>query len=92
VSPGSITPLALMNDKERRVRVIVDEDVLKSYLMNCHPLYNTASTSLSPTDLFKFLEHMGYVPSVIDCAAVAPQAPSSGMNLSSEQLSKKDFP
>ena len=68
VSPGAVTPFAVMNDTEHCVQVVLDDEVLKKDMMNCHPLRNTASTSLSPADLVKFLTHFGYAPAIINCA------------------------
>jgi Ala-tRNA(Pro) deacylase len=73
VPPGAVTPFAVMNDKEHCVQVLLDDEVLKKDMMNCHPLRNTASTSLSPTDLVKFLAHYGYTPSIINCGGSFPE-------------------
>ena len=49
--PGSVSVLGLMNDKEHRVHLIVDEDVFKEELFGCHPCENTSSIRFATRDL-----------------------------------------
>ena len=51
VSPGSVSVLGLMNDRERRVRLLVDEDVLREEFFGCHPCINTSSLKIRTQDL-----------------------------------------
>lgn len=56
ITPGSVSVLGLMNDKENKVQLIVDEDILKEELFGCHPCINTSSIRLRVVDVFeKFL-------------------------------------
>ena len=52
ITPGSVSILGLMNDKENRVQLLVDEDVLKAEFVGCHPCINTSSLKLKKTDMF----------------------------------------
>ena len=52
ITPGSVSVLGLMNDKEHKVRLIVDEDVLAGEYVGCHPCINTSSLKLHTNDLF----------------------------------------
>ena len=62
VTPGSVSVLALMNDPERRVRLLVDRDVLESPWFGCHPCLNTVSLKIRTEDVFeKFLKFTGHV-------------------------------
>ena len=66
VSPGSVTVLGLMNDAENRVRLIIDEDVLKEEWFGCHPCMNTSSVKFRTADLTeKLLPAMGHAPTVV---------------------------
>jgi len=57
ITPGSVSVLGLMNDKENNVTLLVDEDVLKAEYFGCHPCINTSSLRLKTADVFgKFLE------------------------------------
>lgn len=52
ITPGSVSILGLMNDKENRVKLLVDEDVLKGEFVGCHPCINTSSLKIRTEDLF----------------------------------------
>ena len=57
ITPGSVSVLGLMNDKDNRVRLLVDEDILKEEFFGCHPCINTSSLRLKVEDVFgPFLE------------------------------------
>lgn len=57
ITPGSVSVLGLMNDKEKHVQLLVDEDVLAAEFFGCHPCINTSSLRLKTSDVFgKFLE------------------------------------
>ncbi len=49
--PGSVSVLGLMNDKEKRVQLVIDEDVLKEEYFGCHPCVNTSSLRFKTEDL-----------------------------------------
>ena len=66
VSPGSVTVLGLMNDAENRVRLIIDEDVLKEEWFGCHLCMNTSSVKFRTADLTeKLLPAMDHEPTVV---------------------------
>ena len=52
ITPGSVSVLGLMNDKENNVTLLVDEDVLKAEYFGCHPCINTSSLRLRIADVF----------------------------------------
>ena len=59
-TPGSASVMGLMNDTDRRVQLLVDEDVLNSEYVGCHPCINTSSLRLTTEDLFgKVLKSLG---------------------------------
>ena len=62
VLPGSVTPLCLINDVNRKVQPVLDEWMMQQEMINVHPLINTATVTLSPKDLLKFMEVLGYAP------------------------------
>lgn len=51
ITPGSVSVLGLMNDKEKKVRLLIDEDVLQGEYIGCHPCINTSSLKLKTEDL-----------------------------------------
>ena len=66
ILPGSVTPFAVINDKEKAVTMVLDRGVLTHDLVNCHPLMNDRTTALSPQDLIRFLEAEDHAPQLID--------------------------
>jgi len=59
VTPGSVSPLGLIHDTSRAVRVIVDADLREAGRLIFHPNDNTASLTISGSDFVKFLESRG---------------------------------
>ena len=56
IHPGSVSVMGLMNDKENRVRLLIDRDLTRDAFLGCHPCVNTSSLRLSMSDLLqKFL-------------------------------------
>lgn len=70
VQPGSVTPLALLNDRTREVRLILDPALTKADLFNCHPLHNAATLAMSPGGLKRVLRETGHEPIEIDFDAL----------------------
>ena len=50
ITPGSVSVLGLMNDHEKKVQLLIDEDVLKDPYFGCHPCINTSSLKFSTKD------------------------------------------
>ena len=63
ITPGSVSVLGLMNDKENRVQLLIDEDVLQGEFIGCHPCINTSSLRFRTEDLLqKIIPAMGHEP------------------------------
>jgi Ala-tRNA(Pro) deacylase len=65
VIPGSVTPFGVVNDRGGRVRVVLDEALLRHDRLNFHPLENTATTSIGREDFLAFLKHAGHPPRIL---------------------------
>lgn len=64
--PGSVSVLGLMNDAQGRVRLVIDEEVLRGEYLGCHPCQNTSSIKLRTEDLLrKFLPAVRHEPTVV---------------------------
>ncbi len=64
--PGSVSVMGLMNDREHRVRLLIDEDVLTEEMFACHPCENTSSIRFATRDLTeKILPELGIRPCVV---------------------------
>ena len=66
VEPGSVTPLALVNDNTGQVRLAVDRGLLNGGPVNVHPLVNTMTTAMDAGDLVLFFEASGHAPRWLD--------------------------
>ena len=61
ITPGSVSVLGLMNDREKQVQLLVDEDILKDEWLGCHPCINTSSLRIKTADVFgPILNAMGH--------------------------------
>lgn len=52
ITPGSVSVLGLMNDTKHKVRLLIDEDVIRGHeFIGCHPCVNTSSLKLKTSDI-----------------------------------------
>ena len=66
ITPGSLSILGLMNDREKNVNLLIDEDVLKGEYIGMHPCINTSSLKLKTVDLVeKIIPAMGHKPTIV---------------------------
>ena len=67
ITPGSLSVLGLMNDKDRMVRLLIDEDILDNHpYFGCHPCINTSSLRLRTKDLVeKIIPAMEHEPTIV---------------------------
>lgn len=66
ITPGSLSVLGLMNDTERKVQLLIDEDVLTGEYFGCHPCINTSSLRIRTEDLVeKIIPAMGHEPKMV---------------------------
>ena len=55
ITPGSVSVLGLINDREREVRLLIDIDLLKDEYLGCHPCINSASLKIKTSDIIEKL-------------------------------------
>jgi len=60
VTPGSVTPFALMLDPQHRVKVIIEDGIFGHSHINGHPMRNTAMTTIAMNDFRRFLALCGH--------------------------------
>lgn len=60
VQSGGVTPFGLINDKDRKVKVILDADLKSEEELNFHPMNPTQTLLCSYENLMKFVKHFGY--------------------------------
>lgn len=67
ITPGSVSVMGLMNDRENRVKLLIDKDVLGNDRIGCHPCINTSSIRLNIQDLLDtVLPAMGHAPTFVE--------------------------
>ena len=69
VVPGAVTVFGLINDEACRVKVVLDEPLMRNAVVNGHPLTNEATTSIRARDLLKFIDATGHVPVILKVSA-----------------------
>ncbi|WP_374446804.1 prolyl-tRNA synthetase associated domain-containing protein [Stella sp.] len=68
ITPGAVTPFALINDPGQRVSVVLDREMMGFDPLNYHPLTNRATTAIAPADLLRFIAACGHRPAIVDLA------------------------
>lgn len=69
VRPGAVTVFGAINDTAGRVKVVLDEGLMREATINAHPLTNEATTSIAREDLMAFLVATGHPPHVLKVTA-----------------------
>lgn len=74
VTPGSVTPFSLINDKDtqRVCRVVLDSAMMAHDVLNYHPLINTATISVLNEGFRSFLKECGH--QIVICNLEQPNA------------------
>ena len=67
ITPGSVSVLGLLNDKEQAVKLLIDADLLKDDFIGCHPCINTSTLKFKLSDLTgKLLPAMGHDMTIVE--------------------------
>ena len=70
ITPGSVSVLGLMNDREHQVQLVIDSEVTRQEYIGCHPCINTSSLKLKTSDILeKFLPAVEHTPLFVDLPA-----------------------
>ena len=67
ITPGSVSVLGLMNDREKRVRLLIDRELLDDAFLGCHPCINTSTLRLAMQDVTeKLIPAMGHELTLVE--------------------------
>lgn len=69
LEPGSVSVLALVNDPQKKVSLLVDRELWQEESFQCHPLVNTATLVVSRADIERFFALTGHTFHLIDVPA-----------------------
>ncbi len=72
VTPGSVTPFAILNDAEKKVKLVLEQGMMQTDIINVHPLINTMTVGISAQGMMQVFENFGVEPLVVDLGSVAP--------------------
>jgi Ala-tRNA(Pro) deacylase len=72
ITPGSVCPFTVINDKNHEVTVILDAKMMAAEAVSYHPLDNRQTVNLTPADLLEFFAHTGHKPIILDLSGAAP--------------------
>ena len=53
IRPGAVSVMGLMNDREGNVQLLIDEDLMRSEWLGCHPCVNTSSLRVRMKDILE---------------------------------------
>ncbi len=67
VRPGSVTVLALKNDIEKRVHLVLDRPIAEAAQIACHPCISTSTVTFATKDLLeRLLPALEYEPVIVE--------------------------
>lgn len=65
VTPGAVSMLALLNDRDGRVTLVLDQSLWEAEAVQCHPLVNTTTLIMDHDNLARFLSGISHQPKVL---------------------------
>ena len=72
ITPGSVSLLALVNDREHAVEFVIDQRLWDAPAVQAHPLVNDQTMVVVHTDLERFLAATGHAPRIVTVPAAVP--------------------
>ena len=68
IQEGSVTVFGIVNDTDNEVRLVLDQRLLDETYTKLwfHPMVNSATTSISPTDLKSFIDKTNHEPLIVN--------------------------
>ncbi|NMC52616.1 MAG: prolyl-tRNA synthetase associated domain-containing protein [Chloroflexi bacterium] len=77
VTPGAVDALAVINDVESKVELVIDADLWRNDSIRSHPLVNTATFILARADLERFFALTGHTPLIMSLPELSAGEPSA---------------
>ena len=67
IKPGSVSILGLMNDRNKKVQLLMDKEILEAEYFGCHPCVNTSSLRIKTSDIVNtFISYTGHKPIIVE--------------------------
>jgi|LakMenEpi03Aug12_release.lakeMendotaPanAssembly.Ray.scaffolds.fasta_scaffold141078_2 Ala-tRNA(Pro) deacylase len=71
ITPGSVSPFALINDKAPLVTFVLEQRMLQYSHQNFHPLRNDRTVTIATDDFLKFIKHINHDPIMLEIESAA---------------------
>ena len=65
VRPGAVSPFALINDPDQRVKLVLDADLSSQLCLYAHPLVNDMTLGINGADLMRFFVYTSHQPQLL---------------------------
>ncbi len=73
ITPGAVSVMGLMNDRENHVQLLIDREILSGELLGCHPCVNTSSLRMKTADVLeRFLPAVHHEAIIVDLPKYDP--------------------
>lgn len=67
LTPGSVSIMGLVNDKDNKVQLLLDREIAESDFVRCHPCINTSTLKIKTSDILeKYLPYVHHQPIIVD--------------------------
>lgn len=67
ITPGSLSVFGLIYDKNNKIKLVIDKDVVEDEYFGCHPCINTSTLKVKTSDVLnKFLPYTGHEPAFVE--------------------------
>ena len=67
ITPGSLSVIGLMNDQNKRVKLVIDAPVLENTYVGFHPCINTSTLRVKTSDLMEIIiPSMGHEATIVN--------------------------
>lgn len=71
ITPGSVSPFALLNDGSNLVTFVLEKRMLEYSDQNFHPLRNDRTVRIATNDFLTFMKHIAHEPVLLDTVGEA---------------------
>ena len=63
-----------MNDTDKKVKLVLDADMMQGDIVNYHPMENHMTVGLTPAELLRFFDSIDREAHIVDLKPAAPEA------------------
>jgi hypothetical protein len=75
VKKGAVTLFSIVNDTEKKVKLVIDQRLTEADYVAFHPMQNDATTSITAADMMKIVQLSLHEPEILDFSKLAAATP-----------------